>query len=96
MQLETLNTEYIQFKNNSHNLSGKNKKFQNFIKKALDKLNEPYLIKTQSMKVNIETFTDSKLNEENKKSELFLNSFSGLKKNNIQSEIFFYKKKVFN
>lgn len=38
-----LNRKYICFKNNAHALTGKERKFSNFIKKALDELNEPYL-----------------------------------------------------
>ena len=57
-QLESLNNDYINFKKNAHTLTGKDKKFQNFIKKALDRLNEPYLKSHQTLFPNTESTLD--------------------------------------
>jgi hypothetical protein len=62
VQLQTLNNQYIEFKSNSHLLTVKEKKFQNFIKKALDKLNEPYLIQNSSSRFS---YTQQSLGNEN-------------------------------
>ena len=60
-QLETLNNEYISFKSSAHLLKGKEKKFQHFIKKALDRLNEPYLVHRSNSKLAL---TQQSLEEE--------------------------------
>ena len=74
-QLKTLNTEYIEFKNKSHTLKGKAKKFQNFIKKALFKLNEPYL--NNKKNIHIKNNLDYKISEKSlHNSESFRNYFS--------------------
>jgi hypothetical protein len=74
-QLESLNNDYINFKKNAHTLTGKEKKFQNFIKKALDKLNEPYL-KLHSTLNRIKTETSIDFLSSNYK------SFNNLSKTN--------------
>lgn len=101
IQLKTLNEQYIDFKNKSHTLRGKEKKFQNFIKKALNKLNEPYINNDSSLKMNRSNCLNSQINEisfQNTDSftNYFLNRSNHQSKNEFETKANLEKVKNFN